>query len=149
VPELRVESSDVDESRLQAAIERIRKDFPKIQAVYIFGSVPQGRGIESSDVDIGLLLPHSVAKAAGLLAMSDTRFALEEILGRTVDLVNLRRTSIVLQKEALATGRRFFTGDRYRSEEYEMIVLSLYGKLNEERREILEDFYRTKRAYRV
>ena len=32
---------------------------------------------------------------------------------------------------------------------YEMLVLSLYGKLNEERAGILEEFRRTKRAYRV
>lgn len=64
-------------------------------------------------MDLGLLLPHSAAKATGSLSMSHTRFALEEIVGRTVDLVNLRRTSIVLQKE------------------------------------VLDEFYRTRRAYPV
>jgi len=57
--------------------------------------------------------------------------------------------SIVLQKEVLATGDRVYTRDRRAAEEYEMLVLSLYGKLNEERREILEEFARTGRAYVV
>ncbi len=30
-----------------------------------------------------------------------------------------------------------------------MLVLSLYGKLNEERRAILEDFYASGKAYQV
>lgn len=104
---------------------------------------------ESSDIDIGLLLPHVDAARVGSLRYSDLRFSLEEIVGRVVDLVNLRRVSIVLQKEVLATGDRIYTRDRRATEEYEMLVLSLYGKLNEERREILEEFARTGRAYAV
>ncbi len=131
------------------AIERIRADFPDTQAIYIYGSVPHHEETASSDVDVGVLFPHSKARDRGTLVFSDTRVELESIFGREVDLVNLRRVPIVLQKEVIATGVRVFTGDSRAVEEYEMLVLSLYGKLNEERREILEELARTKRAYQV
>jgi hypothetical protein len=76
------------------------------------------------------------------------RFRLEEILRRTVDLVNARAAAVVLQKEIIATGIPIYTADPAGLERYEMIVLSLYGKLNEERRGILEEFASTGRAYR-
>ena len=82
-------------------------------------------------------------------ALGDPRFALEEHLGRPVDLVNARQASIVLQKEIISTGACVFTAEQSLVDEYEMIVLSLYGKLNDERREILAEFRRTWRAYRV
>ena len=86
---------------------------------------------------------------AGSLAMSEVRFELEEALGRTIDLVNVRAAPIVLQKEIVAGGTCLFTADSYQVEVYEMLVLSQYGKLNEERRGILEEFYASGKAYRV
>jgi hypothetical protein len=85
----------------------------------------------------------------GSLALTEVRFELEEALGRSVDLVNARVVPIVLQKEIVVRGIRVFARDRSGIETYEMLVLSLYGKLNEERREILEEFYATGRAYPV
>jgi hypothetical protein len=61
--------------------------------------------------------------------------------------VNARAASVVLQKEIMATGTPLYAADPARLQHYEMIVLSLYGKLNEERRGILEDFASTGRAY--
>jgi predicted nucleotidyltransferase len=139
----------VTDSQRERAVDRIRTSFPSAQAIYVFGSVAMHQDTESSDIDIGLLLPHAHAARTGSLRYSDLRFSLEEIVGRAVDLVNLRQVSIVLQKEVLATGDRIYTRDRRATEEYEMLVISLYGKLNEERREILEEFERTGRAYAV
>jgi hypothetical protein len=42
-----------------------------------------------------------------------------------------------------------YVGDAYAKDEFKMLTLSFYQKLNEERAGILEDFYRTKRAYPV
>lgn len=130
-------------------VERICSDFPSIQALYHYGSTATGRERNSSDIDLGLLLPHPDAKRHGTLALSESRFALETITGRSVDLVNVRQVSIVLQKEVIATGHRLYTGDQSAVEEYEMLVLSRYGKLNEERAEILKEFAASMRAYPV
>jgi hypothetical protein len=55
----------------------------------------------------------------------------------------------VFQKEIIAAGRLIRCADRFAVDEFEMLVISLYQKLNEERREILESFFRTGRAYAV
>lgn len=141
---------DSPDTALITTIRRlIRAAYPNVQGIYLYGSAAAGMLGPDSDVDIAVLLPHEEAKAAGCLALSETRFALEEHLGRPVDLVNARQASIVLQKEIISTGACVFTAAQSLVDEYEMIVLSLYGKLNDERREILAEFRRTWRAYRV
>jgi predicted nucleotidyltransferase len=137
------------EESVRRLVDQIRTDFPGMQALYLYGSTVTGSENASSDLDLGLLLPHAEAAGHGTLALSDTRFALEAMTGRSVDLVNLRRVSIVLQKEVIATGRLIHIADRNAVEEYEMLVLSRYGKLNEERAEILKEFASSKRAYPV
>ncbi len=71
--------------------------------------------------------------------MSDLRFELERLLEKDVDLINLRRVPTVLQKEIVATDRRIHTADEYAADEFEMLTISYYQKLNEERSEILKE----------
>jgi hypothetical protein len=44
----------------------------------------------------------------------------------------------VLQKEVIAANRRIHDGDSGSADEFEMLVLSLYQKLNEERAGVVE-----------
>ena len=122
---------------------------PQVQAVYLFG--PYGTEDErpSSDVDIALLLPPEQAKAVGSLLLGELHLVLAELLGKEVDLVNLRQVSTVFQKEIVMTGRQIFCADSYAAAEFEMLTLSYYQKLNEERREILAAFKESGRAYNV
>jgi predicted nucleotidyltransferase len=141
----------LSEDQIAAAVRILHTAFPRAQAVYLYGSAASAEldATGRSDVDIAVLLPHDQARAEGSLAMSEVRFELEKALGRGVDLVNARAAPIVLQKEIVAGGTCLFTADSSRVAEYEMLVLSLYGKLNEERRAILEEFYDSGKAYRV
>ncbi len=123
--------------------------FPSLTAAYLFGSGATGEELPESDVDIALLLPHTEAKAAGHLAMDPLRFSLEKHFNRKVDLVNLRLVSTVFQKEIIATGLRTFCTEGDEADLFEALVLSLYGKLNEERAEILAALKETSRAYSV
>jgi uncharacterized protein len=139
-------------AQVQTAVRILRAAFPETEGIYIFGSAASGELDATgghSDIDIAMLLPHEQAKAAGSLALSEVRFQLEEALGRTIDLVNVRTVSIVLQKEIIGNGTCVFAKDPVRIQLYEMLVLSLYGKLNEERRGILEEFYASGKAYPV
>jgi uncharacterized protein len=61
------------------------------------------------------------------------------MIGRSVDLINLRQVSTVLQKEVVMADRRIFEGDLGAAEEFEMLTLSYYQKLNEERAGVIED----------
>jgi predicted nucleotidyltransferase len=134
---------------VQIPIDTIHQYYPSVQAVYLFGSAADGTERADSDIDIALLLPPEEAKGAGSLAFSDLRFDLEAQLGRRIDLVNLRTASTVFKKEITCFGVRVFTAPGNEADIFEMLVLSFYGKLNEERAEILEAFASTGRAYKV
>lgn len=120
-----------------AIVRTILKGYPNAQAIYLFGSYGTEQEWPSSDVDVAVLLTPKEARQAGSLAMSETRSLLEESLGRSADLINLRRVTTVLQKEVVMADRRIYTADRLAAEEFEMLTISDYQKLNEERTEIV------------
>ena len=130
-------------------VQTILTHTPQVQAVYMFGSYGTEDERPSSDVDLALLLPPEQAKAEGSLLLGELHLALAELLGKEVDLVNLRQVSTVFQKEIVMTGRQIFCADSYAAAEFEMLTLSYYQKLNEERREILAAFKESGRAYNV
>lgn len=130
-------------------IQTILKHFPNTQAIYLFGSYGTKFQIAESDVDIAILLPHAEAKDAKSLAMHDLRFALEDLLHKDVDLINLRQVSTVFQIQIIYAERRIYTADQYAADEFEMLTLSFYQKLNEERAEIIKDAMAGGRFYRV
>jgi predicted nucleotidyltransferase len=130
-------------------IKTVLKYYPDVQAVYLFGSFETDQEWADSDVDIGLLLDHEEAKEAGSLMMSDLHGTLVSQLKRDVDLVNLRQVSTVFQKEAISAERRVYCANEYAADEFEMLTLSFYQKLNEERKAILAEFNRTGKAYPV
>ncbi len=115
----------------------------------MFGSYGTDQAWADSDVDIAVLLPHEKSPKAGSLVMSDLRFELERLLGRGVDLINLRQVPTVLQKEIVMADRRIEQADEYAADEFEMLTFSYYQKLNEERREILEDVLASGRICKI
>jgi uncharacterized protein len=124
--------------------------YPDTQAIYLFGSYGTENEWPDSDVDIALLLPPDQAKVGRMLAMSPLCSDPGSLLEKPVDLINLREVSTVFQKEIIITADRcIYTGDAYGADEFEMLVLSFYQKLGEEWADILEEFWRTGRAYRA
>ena len=121
---------------------------PATQAIYLFGSYGTADQRPDSDVDIALLLPPVEAKQAGPLALGELHQQLSKALGRDVDLLNARLVSTVFQM-AIIFGELLYCADRYAVDEFEMLTMSYYQKLNEERAEILAEFRRTGRAYPV
>ncbi len=130
-------------------IKLILAAFPHCEAIYLFGSFYSGEETSNSDIDIALLLPYGISQSSPDLGYSDLRFELEQNTGRKVDLVNLRAVNTVFQKEIIFNSKRIFENDLEKIEEFEMITLSLYQQLNDERKEILEQFKLTGRAYSV
>lgn len=130
-------------------VETVLAFYSDVQAIYIFGTYGTEDEWADSDVDIALLLPHKTAKEAKNLLISDCRYRLEDVLNKKVDLLNLRLISTVFQKEVIAADRMIFCQNKYATDEFEMLTISYYQKLNEERHDILQSFYKTKRAYPV
>ena len=132
-----------------AIIDTVLKHYPDAQSIYLFGSYGTERQWPNSDADIALLLPADEAKRAGSLSMSGLRASLERLLGKDVDLINLRQAPTVFQKEIILAERRVFCADQYAADEFEMLVLSLYQKLNEERAEVMAEGLSSGRFYDV
>lgn len=109
-------------------IETILACYPDTQAIYLFGSYGTEQEWPDSDVDIALLLPPAASRQANHLTLGDLRPALERLLGREVDLINVRQVSTVFQKEIIMVERRIFCADLYAADEFEMLTL-LPGKM--------------------
>jgi len=130
-------------------VDTIREVFPGVQAIYLFGSWGTEDEWPTSDVDIAILLPPQAAKILGALELVNIQNKLSSLLRKPVDLLNLRRVSTVFQKEVVMADRRIYTADEYAAEEFEMLTLSFYQKLNEERAEVLAEGLRSGRFYNV
>lgn len=129
--------------------QTILAHFPDSQAIYLFGSFGTENEWKNSDVDIALLLPLTTAKQTSFLDLWELQLVLERVLRKEVDLINLRQVTTVFQKEIIMTDRRIFCADVYTADEFEMLTMSYYQKLNEERAGILAEFAQTGRAYPV
>jgi uncharacterized protein len=136
-----------ERSASEIIAETVRRHYPEVQAIYLFGGFGTENEWPGSDVDIALLLPPRRAKHVGSLALSELRFELESLLEKEVDPINLRRVDTILRKEVVMADRRIFTGDRYAADEFEMLTISFYQRLNAERAEILRDGIETGRFY--
>ena len=130
-------------------IDTVLKHHPDVQAIYLFGSYGTENEWPDSDVDLAVLLPPVKAKATGSLALSPLWLELEQALGKSVDLINARQVSTVFQKEIIMADRRIYCGDRYAADEFEMLVLSFYQKLNQERAEVLAEGLRSGRFHNL
>jgi uncharacterized protein len=121
--------------RLNEATSLLRRELPDVRVVYVFGSQATSNANAESDVDIALLPSTKLDEVA--------RWHLQEklasLLGRNVDLVDLRSASTVMQKEIIASGQVVYQADEAERQGYEARVLSSYARLQEERREILND----------
>ncbi|MCK5241460.1 nucleotidyltransferase domain-containing protein [bacterium] len=120
-------------------IQIILKHYPDVQAIYFFGSYGTENEWPDSDVDIALLFTPQKAEKAGSLTRSDLYFELDRSLKKQVDLVNLRAVNTVFQKEIIMADRRIYCQDERAADEFEMLTISKYQKLNEERKEIIEN----------
>jgi len=136
-------------TRQEEIISAILTDHPDTQAIYLFGSWGTDDEWPTSDVDIAILLPPEKARREKLLAISPLRSKLAKLLRKEVDLLNLRQVSTVFQKEIIMADRRIYCADEYAADEFEMLTISFYQKLNEERAGILEEGLRSGKFYNV
>jgi predicted nucleotidyltransferase len=127
----------------------ILQHFPAAQAVYLFGTYGTADEWPESDVDIAVLLPPGQQPRQPHLMLTPCHYALADALGKPVDLLNAREVSTVLQKEIVQYGRRLYSKNDPAVAEFEMLTLSHYQKLNEERKAILHSFQATGKAYAV
>lgn len=118
-----------------AIVAALRDRLPGIQSIYRYGSAGGPYERPDSDIDLAVL-------AGGPLSFED-RLALATTLTRLcqrdVDINDLRSLPLGLRLQIVMNGARIHADDPADSEEYASRTLSDYVRLNEERREILND----------
>jgi predicted nucleotidyltransferase len=113
----------------------LRAGLPGLRAVYRYGSAGGIYERPESDVDVAVLadFPLDFSTQCRLAA------ELACLVGRDVDLNDLRRLPVTLRVQIVTGGRRLFAANPAATEEYDSRVLSDYAYLNEARKGILDD----------
>lgn len=119
----------------------LQKEIPTLIALYCFGSSVQGYETLESDLDIAYLSDEQFSN----IKRWELQEELAALLGRDVDLIDIKTTTDVLKFQIINKGLRIFVQDMRKAEQFEDLAYCLYLDLNEQRKGILEDVY--KRGY--
>lgn len=113
------------------------------QFIYLFGTAAAGKLRSDSDVDIAFFSNDDMAAYEVFILAQE----LAAMIGRDVDLINLREASTVLKAQIVGTGKVIYEVSRNKTNEFQIRVLKEYALLNEERQEILERIYEREEDY--
>jgi predicted nucleotidyltransferase len=117
-------------------VEAIREKIPDLLAVYAFGSRVRGQAGPESDLDLAVL----VGGYADRLSLWNLSADLAAIAGCTVDLLDLRAASTVMQHQVITTGERWWELDS-QAALYESFILSEKTELDAARAGLLADIH--------
>lgn len=104
--------------------------------IIVFGSFAQGTTHKESDLDIAFYKKEQNLSSYEVFMIAQE---LADLLKMEVDLVDLQHASTVFQAQIFSTGKVIFSKDETLRMTMEMTALSMYAKLNEERKEIIEN----------
>jgi uncharacterized protein len=131
---------DVELQRLlETARRAVLQALPEALAIYVYGSHARGHARPDSDLDVAVLLPPDQPP----FDLLDTVSRISAKVGRSVDLVDLRRASDVLRREVLEHGVAAYQADPDRVLEWEAQAMTRYGHYRREVAPILDAFDRT------
>jgi len=119
----------------QKIIDLICQQLPDIQAIYLFGSANSAYEKSDSDVDLAFLATKKIEPMKRWQVQQE----LAILLDKDVDLIDLWQASEVLRWQVISTGQRIYCQKKKTCEAYENTVFSAYLRLNDERKDILEE----------
>lgn len=106
------------------------------EIVYIFGSISKGTASKRSDVDIAFYSQIDYDPFEIFILAQN----ISKLLKREVDLIQLKNSSTVFQKEVVEHGTVIYEKDPIEREMFEVVVFKKYARLNEERKTIIENY---------
>jgi len=121
----------------QQQIDIVKKFLIKhldVNVIYLFGSSVKNTMRKESDIDVAFLSDKSV-DSFDLFLLSQK---LADLLGREVDLIDIKKASTVFQAQIISTGLVIYSRDDKKRAVFEMVTYKSYARLNEEREEILD-----------
>jgi len=114
----------ISADELARATALLEGRFP-LSALWLFGSEARDQARRESDVDLAVLFPRPILADQLLVARLD----LEALLGRSVDLIDLRRASPILGRQVLRDGRLLLDRDPADRHVFAMLLPSRYTDL--------------------
>lgn len=112
-------------------LKSIDKDF-----IYIFGSTAKGTATNNSDVDIAFYSQKDYDPFEIFLLAQN----IGKTLKKEVDLIQLKNSSTVFQKEVVEHGKVIYEKSHLEREKFEILVFKKYARLNEERKLIIKNY---------
>lgn len=104
--------------------------------VFLFGSTVKEFTHKDSDIDIAFLSDKKELDKYEIFMIAQE---LASKLNKDVDLIDLNQASTVLQAQIVSSGKIIYCADERKKAEFELKVLKMYAKLNEERSPILKN----------
>jgi predicted nucleotidyltransferase len=131
--------SVLEDPRFGGLVESVTRAVPGVVAIYIYGSRASGSARPDSDLDVALLL-----RPGTVFPVSDRATLAADLgagAGCDVDLsvLDLDR-GVVHAKEVVASGLTIFVADPLAVARFEMLALSRYARLNEDREPVLQAY---------
>lgn len=125
-----------------AIVQKLQAQVPHLLAIYAFGSRIQGNARPDSDLDLAIL----VAGYAQPLALWTLADEVAEIAGCSIDLLDLRAASTVMQYQIITNGQRWWARDA-QAALFEAAVLSEKTALDTARAGVLTDIQKEGTIY--
>jgi predicted nucleotidyltransferase len=120
----------------QYIVEHLRaQETLDIKLIYLFGSRAQGVHLNSSDWDVAILCAEPIENVLRWELSQD----MAERLNNDVDLIDLLSCSTVLQKQVIDSGVMLYDANKY-ADAFDMQVISMYARLQEGRKQIIDSF---------
>lgn len=116
-------------------VEFFTARYPDLIAIYLFGSSVQETTNLESDIDLAVLPINPIDPLERWTLTQD----LANLLKSDVDLVDLRMASTVMRIQVISSGQCLYESNRYERDRFEDYVYSSYARLNEERKEIINE----------
>lgn len=107
------------------------------ELIYLFGSYAVGKARDNSDLDLAFLSSKEIDDYQRFL----TAQKMASKLNIDVDLIDLSEASTVF-KTQIIQGKLIFAKNKQQKQQFELLTLKKYSRLNEERKEIIEKIER-------
>ena len=132
----------LDVNYKQIIIDMLKKEIPKLQALYIFGSYADGTATNTSDIDIAYLTTEALTSTQRW----DISQKLAILLSRDIDLIELTETNTIFRYQILSKGTRIY-GEGYDVENFETLAYSFYLRFQEERKPIVDEILKNRSVF--
>lgn len=133
--------TEIETSDITTILKRI---FPDLWAIYLYGSMATHRENAESDLDLAIL----GSKKLELPALNQARGEIfEAVSANGVDLIDLRAVPTTLIMQVIADGKWLANLCPKEVASWETTAMSQYVNLNEERKAILSDIKKRGRIY--